>query len=96
MCMQIMHIIKNNFFLAFKHIFYVIINPKNIQINFKITNLIPYNPKKIINNLDFKFHTSMLSNFHSINFIFTNLNTSCIAKNAVQNFINLKNKITKH
>ena len=31
-----------------------------------------------------------------MNFIFTNLNTPCIAKNAIQNFINLKNKIIKH
>ena len=38
----------------------------------------------------------MLSNFCLINFIFINLNISCIAKNTVQNFINLKNKIIKH
>ena len=91
--MQIIHIIKNNFFLAFKHVFYVIINLKNIQANFRVINLISYNPKKIINDLDFKFHTLMLSNSCLTNFTFTNLNTSCIAKNAVQNFINLKIKL---
>ena len=30
MCMQITHIIKNDFFFAFKCVFYVIINPKNM------------------------------------------------------------------
>ena len=81
--MQITHIIKNNFFLAFKHVFYVIINPKNIQAGFKIINLVLYNPKKIINNLDFKFHMPMPSNSCSMNFIFINPNMLCIAKNAI-------------
>ena len=83
MCMQIMHIIKNNFFFAFKHVFYVIINPKNIQINFKIIGLILYNPKKMINDLDFKFCTPTLSNSCLTNFIFTNPNMPRTAKNAV-------------
>ena len=94
--MQITHIIKNNFFLAFKCVFYVIINLKNIQTSFKTINLVLYNPKKIINNLDFKFHTPMLLNSHLTNFTSTNPNMLCIAKNTVQNFINLKNKIAKH
>ena len=94
--MQIIHITKNNFFLAFKCIFYVIINLKNIQIIFKIISLILYNPKKVINNLDFKFHTPTPSNFCLTNFRFINLNTSCTAKDTIQNFINLKNKIVKH
>ena len=94
--MQITYIIKNNFFLAFKHIFYVIINPKNIQINFKIIGFILYNPKKMINSLDFKFHTPTLSNSCPMNFTSTNPNTPHIAKNTVRSFINLKNKITKH
>ena len=94
--MQITHIIKNNFFFAFKHIFYIIINPKNIQANFRITNLILYNPKKIISNLDFKFHILTPSNSHPTNSISTNPNTPHTAKNAVQNSINLKNKIAKH
>ena len=94
--MQITHIIKNNFFFAFKYVFYVIINLKNIQINFKIIGFILYNLKKMINNLDFKFCTLMPSNFCPMNFIFINPNMSCIAKNIVQNFINLKNKIAKH
>ena len=95
-CMQIMYIIKNNFFFAFKHIFYVIISPKNIQTSFKVTGLVLYNLKKIINNLDFKLHMPMLSNSHPTNFISINSNTLYTAKNTIQNFINLKNKIAKH
>ena len=94
--MQITHIIKDDFFLAFKCVFYVIINPKNIQTNFKITSFVPYNPKKIIDNLDFKFHTLTLSNSHPTNFTSINPNMPYTAKNIVQNFINLKNKIAKH
>ena len=96
MCMQITHIIKNDFFLAFKHVFYVIINPKNIQASFRIIGLVLYNPKKIIDGLDFKFCMSMLSNSCPTNFIFINPNMSCTAKNIIWNFINLKNKIAKH
>ena len=50
----------------------------------------------MICNLDFKLHTPTPSNSHLMNFISTNPNTPCTAKNAVQNFINLKNKIIKH
>ena len=50
----------------------------------------------MINNLDFKFCIPMLLNFYLTNFTSTNSNTSYIVKNAVQNFINLKNKIVKH
>ena len=81
--MQITHIIKNNFFPAFKHVFYVIINPKNIQTSFKVISLVSYNPEKIINNLDFKFHILILLNSYSTNFTFTNPNMPCIAKNIV-------------
>ena len=94
--MQIMHIIKNNFFLVFKCVFYVIINPKNIQTGFKIIGFVSYNPEKMINDLDFKFHTPMLSNSCLTNFTSINPNTPRIVKNAVWNFINLKNKIAKH
>ena len=94
--MQITHIIKNNFFLAFKCIFYVIISPKNIQTNFRIIGFVLYNLKKMINGLDFKFHISTPSNSCPMNFISINPNTPCIAKNAVQSFINLKNKIVKY
>ena len=83
MCIQIMHIIKNDFFLAFKHIFNVIINPKNIQTNFRVIDFILYNPKKMINDLDFKFYTPMLSNFCLMNFTFINLNMLCTAKNII-------------
>ena len=94
--MQIMYIIKNNFFFAFKCVFYVIINPKNIQINFKVIGFVLYNPKKMINNLDFKFCTPTLSNSCLMNFIFIYPNTLRTAKNALRNSINLKNKIAKH
>ena len=83
MCMQITHITKNNFFLAFKCVFYVIINLKNIQTNFRVIGLVLYNPKKMIGNLDFKFYTSMLSNSCSINFTSINLNMPHTAKNVV-------------
>ena len=68
MYIQIMHIIKNNFFFAFKCVFYVIINLKNIQINFNIIGFVLYNLEKMINGLDFKFYMSMLSNSCLINF----------------------------
>ena len=96
MYIQITHITKNNFFLAFKCVFYVIINLKNIQINFKTINLVLYNPEKIINNLDFKLRTLTPLNSYPTNFIFINPNMPCTAKNIIQNFINLKNKITKY
>ena len=96
MYMQITHIIKNNFFLAFKCVFYVIINPKNIQVGFKVIGFVPYNPEKMIGGLDFKLHTPMLSNSCLMNFTFINPNMPYIAKNTVQNFINLKNKIAKY
>ena len=94
--MQIIYIIKNNFFLAFKHVFYVIINLKNIQTNFRIIGLVPYNLEKMIGNLDFKFCMPILSNFYPTNFISINPNMPCIAKNIIQSFINLKNKIIKY
>ena len=81
--MQITHIIKNNFFPAFKHVFYVIISLKNIQASFRIISLVPYNPEKMIGNLDFKFCILTLSNFYLMNFTSTNPNMPRIAKNAV-------------
>ena len=53
--MQITHIIKNDFFLAFKYVLYVIVDLKNIQTSFKIIGFVLYNPEKMISNLDFKF-----------------------------------------
>ena len=96
MCMQIMHITKDDFFLAFKCVFYVIINPKNIQTNFKTIGLVLYNLKKMIGDLDFKFCTLILSNSCLMNFTSINLNMLCTAKNTVWSFINLKNKIAKY
>ena len=96
MCTQIMYIIKNDFFPAFKHIFFVIRGPENIQLNFKSIGLVPYNPKKIINNLNFKFHIFTFSNFCLVNFTFINPNIFYTTKNAVQNFVNLKIKNFVH
>ena len=50
----------------------------------------------MIDGLDFKFCILMPSNSCLMNFTSTNLNMSHIAKNVVQNFINLKNKIVRH
>ena len=93
---QIIYITKNNFFFAFKYVFYVIINQKNIQTSFKVINLILYNPEKVIGGLDFKFCIPTLSNSYLTNFICTNPNMLYIAKNVVQSSINLKNKIIKY
>ena len=83
MCMQIMHIIKNDFFPAFEHVFYVIISLKNIQAGFRAIGFVLYNPKKVISDLDFKFCMLTPSNFCLMNFTSINPNTPCIAKNAV-------------
>ena len=80
---QIMHIIKDDFFLVFKQVFFIIMNLENIQSNFKTINFVPYNPKKIIGNLNFKFHIFTPSNFHSMNFIFINLNTFHTMRNTL-------------
>ena len=83
MCMQIMYIIKNNFFFVFKCVFYVIISLKNIQASFRVIGFVLYNLEKMISGLDFKFCTSMLSNSCLMNFTFINPNMLCTAKNAI-------------
>ena len=83
MHMQITYIISNNFFPGFKHVVFVIMNLENVQLDFKIINLVPYNPKKIIGNLDFKFCTFIFFNFYLVNFAFINLNTFYMVKNTV-------------
>ena len=93
---HITHIIKNNFFLAFKQVFYVIMNSKNIQINFKIIEFIPYNFCQIFNYLDFNFHIFISLNILQQNSDFMNPNIFYTIKNVLQNFANLKSKITKH
>ena len=55
-----------------------------------------YNPKIMINNLHFKFKMHTLSIFCLISVISTNPNTFKTAKNAIQNFIELKFKIIVH
>ena len=93
---QIIYIIKNNCFSIFTHIFFAIINLKNVQSNFKTINLVLYNLEKIINNLDFKSHTFIPLNICSMNFVFINPNTFHTTKNAMQNFVNLNFKIVMH
>ena len=66
---------------------------ENVQLNFKTINLVPYNPEKIINGLDFKFHTFTLPNFHLMNFVFINSNVLHTAEYVVQNFVNLRLKL---
>ena len=55
-----------------------------------------YDFKIMINNLDFRFKTFMLSSFCLINIASTNPITFKTAKNAVQNFIELKSKIVTY
>ena len=96
MYMQIIHIIKDNFFFAFKCVFYVIINLKNIQASFRVIGLVLYNLEKMISNLDFEFCMLIPSNSYLTNFTSINPNMLHIAKNVVWSFINLKNKIAKY
>ena len=56
----------------------------------------PYNPEIMINNLDFKFKTLMLSNSCPTNVASMNLTTPKTTKNVVQSSIKLKFKIIIH
>ena len=96
MRMQITYIIKNNFFFFFKRVFFVIIDEKNVRAEFSDTGLIPYNPKTVINYLDFKPKTPTPLNSHLINIIFTNLNTLKTARDVVRNSTDIKSKIARH
>ena len=80
----------------FKHVFFVIMDLENVWLNLKIIGFVPYNLKKIIGILNFKFYTFIFLNFHSMNFAFINLNMFCTAKDVVWNFVNLKFKIVMH
>ena len=80
----------------FKYVSFNIISLENVQLNFKTTNFVPYNPKKIIDNLDFKFWVFTFLYFYPMNFMFINLNMLYMARNAIQNFGNLKFKIIIH
>ena len=90
-----MYIIKSNFFV-FKQIFYIIINSKNIQTNFKTIGFIPYNFNQILNYLNFKFCIFISLNMFQWNSDSINLNTFYTIKNVLQNSANLKSKIIKH
>ena len=96
MQMHFTHIIKNNFFLVFKQVFFISMGEKNIQTKFQAINFILYNPEIIINNLDFKFKIFTPSNSYPINVVSTNPITSKTAKNAIQNSTELKSKIVIH
>ena len=94
--MHLMHITKNNFFFVFKQVFFISINEKNVQTKFQMINLMLYNSKIMINNLDFRFKIFTLSNFCSINITSINLTMLKTTKNVIQNFIKLKSKIFIH
>ena len=81
--MHLTHITKNNFFLAFKQVFFASMGEENVQVRFQVTGLMPYNLKIIINNLDFKLKTFMLSNSCSTNIASINPITFKTTKNAV-------------
>ena len=91
-----MHIIKDNFFFIFKQIFFVSMGEENVQIKFQIINFMLYDLEIIINNLNFKLKTFILSSFYLINITSMNLIISKTAKNAIQNSIELKSKIIIH
>ena len=55
-----------------------------------------YNPKIIINSLDFRFKTFTLSNSCLTSIASTNPTTPKTTKNAVRNSIELKSKIVIH
>ena len=93
---QIMHITENDFFPVFKHPFFAIMDPKNIWSSFKAFSLVPYNPKKQIGGLDFESYTFTPSNFHPMNFVFTNPKKSHTARDIIQYFVNLESKIIMH
>ena len=81
--MHFMHIIKNNFFFVFKQVFFVSMGEKNVQIRFQATGFMLYDLKIIINNLDFRLKTFMLSNSCLTNAASMNLIMSKTAKNIV-------------
>ena len=96
MQMHLTHITKNNFFLTFKQAFFASMGEENIQTKFQATGLMPYDPKIMINNLDFRPRTPTPSNSHPTSTASTNPTTSKTAKDAIQNFIELKSKIVIH
>ena len=96
MQMHLTHIIKNNFFFIFKQVFFVSMNEENVQIKFQTIDFMLYNPKIMINNLDFKFKTFILSNFCPTSIASMNPTMPKTAKNTVWNFIELKSKIVTH
>ena len=94
--MHFIYFIKNDFFFIFKQVFFVSINEENVQTKFQIIDFMLYNLKIIINNLDFKFKTFMLSNSYLTNITSMNPIIPKTVKNAIQNFIKLKFKIVIH
>ena len=94
--MHFMYITKDNFFLIFKQIFFISMGEKNIQTRFQMIDFMLYDPKIIINNLNFKLKTFTSSNFYSINIVSTNPIIPKTAKNAIQNSIELKSRIVTY
>jgi hypothetical protein len=52
--MQITYITKDNFFATFLEAFNASITEKNIQVGFRATSLLPYNPELVLARLDLK------------------------------------------
>ena len=93
---QIIYIIKDDFFFAFKRAFHATIGPENVRVGFKATKLIPYDAEKMINNLNFKSYTFTPLNSRPPSSASINSNTPRTAKDALRDFINLKSRIAKH
>ena len=81
--------------MAFKQVFYAVINSKNIQINFEIIRFISYNFNQMFDYLDFKFYIFTSLNTFQWNLNSINLSIFYITKNVLWNFVNLKSKIVK-
>ena len=94
--MHLTHITKNNFFFVFKQVFFASMNEKNIQTKFQMIDLMLYNLKIIINSLDFRLKTFILSSFCPTNVTSINPIIPKTTKDAVQNSIKLKSKIIIH
>ena len=69
---------------------------ENIQTKFQVTGFMPYNPKIMINSLNFKLKIFTLLSFYSTNVASTNPTMPKTVKNVVWNFIELKSKIVIH
>ena len=51
------HIIKTEFFIVFKAVYFIIITISNIQGGFRGAGLMPYNPQVVLSKFDIKLQT---------------------------------------